>query len=93
MAFINYSSREIQLKIVYYGAALCGKTTNLVTLHKQITHAQKGELVSLATDADRTLFFDFPLAQHEDAAGLHHPLPALHRAGPGDLQHHASAGA
>jgi mutual gliding-motility protein MglA len=59
MAFINYSSREIQLKIVYYGAALCGKTTNLVTLHKQITQAQKGELVSLATDADRTLFFDF----------------------------------
>jgi signal recognition particle receptor subunit beta len=59
MAFINYSSREIQLKIVYYGAALCGKTTNLVTLHKQIQHAQKGELVSLATDADRTLFFDF----------------------------------
>src|ERR1700760_5040849 len=59
MAFINYSSREIQLKIVYYGAALCGKTTNLVTLHKQIPHAQKGELVSLATDADRTLFFDF----------------------------------
>jgi signal recognition particle receptor subunit beta len=59
MAFINYSSREIQLKIVYYGAALCGKTTNLVTLHKQITQAQKGDLVSLATDADRTLFFDF----------------------------------
>jgi signal recognition particle receptor subunit beta len=59
MAFINYSSREIQLKIVYYGAALCGKTTNLVTLHRQITQAQKGELVSLATDADRTLFFDF----------------------------------
>ncbi|MEM1059681.1 MAG: Rab family GTPase [Verrucomicrobiota bacterium] len=59
MAFINYSSREIQLKIVYYGAALCGKTTNLVTLHKRITQAQKGDLVSLATDADRTLFFDF----------------------------------
>ena len=59
MAFINYSSREIQLKIVFYGAAMCGKTTNLVTLHKLITNAQKGELVSLATDADRTLFFDF----------------------------------
>jgi signal recognition particle receptor subunit beta len=59
MAFINYSSREIQLKIVYYGAAMCGKTTNLMTLHEQVTHAQKGELVSLATDADRTLFFDF----------------------------------
>jgi mutual gliding-motility protein MglA len=59
MAFINYSKREIQLKIVYYGAALCGKTTNLVTLHQRINYAQKGELVSLATDADRTLFFDF----------------------------------
>lgn len=59
MAFINYSSREIQLKIVYYGCALCGKTTNLVTLHQRINGAQKGDLVSLATDTDRTLFFDF----------------------------------
>ncbi len=59
MAFINYSKREIQLKIVYYGCALCGKTTNLVKLHESITGTQKGELVSLATDADRTLFFDF----------------------------------
>src|ERR1700692_2718882 len=70
MAFINYSSREIQLKIVYYGAALCGKTTNLVTLHKQITHAQKGELVSLATDADRTLFFDFLSLNTKTLPGL-----------------------
>jgi signal recognition particle receptor subunit beta len=59
MAFINYSKREIQLKIVYYGCALCGKTTNLVNLHSGITSTQKGDLVSLATDADRTLFFDF----------------------------------
>jgi signal recognition particle receptor subunit beta len=59
MAFINYSRREIQLKIVYYGCALCGKTTNLVSLHERISGNQKGELVSLATDADRTLFFDF----------------------------------
>ncbi|MEM6822666.1 MAG: GTPase domain-containing protein [Verrucomicrobiota bacterium] len=59
MAFINYSKREIQLKIVYYGCALCGKTTNLINLHSGITSTQKGELVSLATDADRTLFFDF----------------------------------
>lgn len=65
MAFINYSSREIQLKIVYYGCALGGKTTNLVTLHKMIQSEQKGELVSLATDADRTLFFDF-LGLHTD---------------------------
>ncbi|MGF1678819.1 MAG: ATP/GTP-binding protein [Candidatus Methylacidiphilales bacterium] len=59
MAFINYSKREIQLKIVYYGCALCGKTTNLINLHAGINNTQKGELVSLATDADRTLFFDF----------------------------------
>lgn len=59
MAFINYSRREIQLKIVYYGCALCGKTTNLISLHQRINSAQKGELVSLSTDADRTLFFDF----------------------------------
>lgn len=59
MAFINYSKREIQLKIVYYGCALCGKTTNLINLHSGISSTQKGELVSLATDADRTLFFDF----------------------------------
>ncbi|MEM1158024.1 MAG: GTPase domain-containing protein [Verrucomicrobiota bacterium] len=59
MAFINYSKREIQLKIVYYGCALCGKTTNLINLHSGINSTQKGELVSLATDADRTLFFDF----------------------------------
>jgi signal recognition particle receptor subunit beta len=59
MAFINYSKREIQLKIVYYGCALSGKTTNLINLHGGITSTQKGDLVSLATDADRTLFFDF----------------------------------
>lgn len=59
MAFINYSNREIQLKIVYYGPALCGKTTNLSILHERVNAKQKGDLVSLATDADRTLFFDF----------------------------------
>jgi signal recognition particle receptor subunit beta len=59
MAFINYSSREIQLKIVFYGAALCGKTTNLVALHQKVQGTQKGELISLATETDRTLFFDF----------------------------------
>lgn len=59
MAFLNYSTREIQLKIVYYGCAMGGKTTNLVSLHKKINNDQKGDLVSMATDADRTLFFDF----------------------------------
>ena len=59
MPTINYASKEIQFKIVYYGAALCGKTTNLVYIHSRISPAHRGDLVSLATAADRTLFFDF----------------------------------
>lgn len=59
MAIINYANKEVQFKIVYYGPALCGKTTNLAYIHSQITESNKGELVSLATAADRTLFFDF----------------------------------
>ncbi|MCK5802380.1 MAG: gliding-motility protein MglA [Lentisphaeria bacterium] len=59
MAFINHESREIQLKIVYYGPALCGKTTNLETVHKMIRRDHKGDLTSLDTAKDRTLFFDF----------------------------------
>jgi signal recognition particle receptor subunit beta len=59
MAFVNYESREIQLKIVYYGPALCGKTTNLQTIHRMVRDDSKGNLTSLATAQDRTLFFDF----------------------------------
>ena len=59
MAIINYANKEVQFKIVYYGPALCGKTTNLAYIHSQIAETNKGELVSLATAADRTLFFDF----------------------------------
>lgn len=59
MAIINYASKEVQFKIVYYGPALCGKTTNLAYIHSQVMDTNKGELVSLATAADRTLFFDF----------------------------------
>lgn len=59
MAFVNYASREIQLKIVYYGCGLCGKTTNLQVIHQMIRPDSKGELTSLATSQDRTLFFDF----------------------------------
>src|ERR1044071_4051162 len=59
MSIINYASKEIQFKIVYYGPALCGKTTNLAYVHSQINPDNRGELVSLATAADRTLFFDF----------------------------------
>lgn len=59
MSFVNYAAREIQLKIVYYGCAMCGKTTNLQVIHKMIRDDAKGDLTSLATMQDRTLFFDF----------------------------------
>lgn len=61
MAIINQATKELQVKVVYYGPALCGKTTNLVQVHSQVQCQQgnKGKLVSLATSSDRTLFFDF----------------------------------
>lgn len=63
MSFINYSSKEINCKIVYYGPGLCGKTTNLQYIYKKTNPEQKGKLISLATETERTLFFDFlPLA-------------------------------
>jgi hypothetical protein len=59
MTFINYASREINCKIVYYGPGLCGKTTNIQWIYEQAHPEKKGKLVSLATETDRTLFFDF----------------------------------
>jgi hypothetical protein len=60
MAIINQATKELQVKIVYYGPAMGGKTTNLIKVHENIQTAQeKGKLVSLATSSDRTLFFDF----------------------------------
>jgi signal recognition particle receptor subunit beta len=59
MTFINYASREINCKIVYYGPGLCGKTTNLQYIYDSTAPTSKGKLISLATETDRTLFFDF----------------------------------
>jgi len=59
MTFINYASREINCKIVYYGPGLCGKTTNLQYIYDATAPTAKGKLISLATETDRTLFFDF----------------------------------
>ena len=59
MTFINYASREINCKIVYYGPGLCGKTTNLQYIFDTTAPQAKGKLISLATETDRTLFFDF----------------------------------
>ncbi len=66
MSFINYSSREISCKIVYYGPGLCGKTTNLQYIYAKTNPEAKGKMISLATETDRTLFFDFlPLSLAE----------------------------
>jgi signal recognition particle receptor subunit beta len=66
MSFINYSSREINCKIVFYGPGLCGKTTNLQWIYKKTNPESKGKMISLATETERTLFFDFlPLALGE----------------------------
>lgn len=59
MTFINYASREINCKIVYYGPGLGGKTTNLQYIYDSTSPQAKGKLISLATESDRTLFFDF----------------------------------
>ncbi len=57
--FVNWQLRELNLKIVYYGPALSGKTTNLEQIHARIDPRRRGELVSLRTHEDRTLYFDF----------------------------------
>jgi len=66
MSFINYAAREINCKIVYYGPGLCGKTTNLQYVYARTNPEMKGKMISLATETERTLFFDFlPLALGE----------------------------
>ena len=70
MTFINYASREINCKIVYYGPGLGGKTTNLAMLHERLVTEHRGRLVTLETADDRTLFFDMlPLLWH-----VNHPM-------------------
>jgi mutual gliding-motility protein MglA len=70
MPLLSYASREIQFKIVYYGPALAGKTANLIYIHSRIGEAYRGDLVSLATSADRTLFFDLLPLHAEILQGL-----------------------
>jgi signal recognition particle receptor subunit beta len=59
LSFINFAAREINCKIVYYGAGLGGKTTNLQYIYDKTGQQQKGKMISLATETERTLFFDF----------------------------------
>src|SRR6187455_2476080 len=66
MSLINYASREINCKLVYYGPGLGGKTTNLEYIYEKVAPSAKGKLISLATETERTLFFDFlPLSLGE----------------------------
>jgi signal recognition particle receptor subunit beta len=59
MVLFNYATKELTAKVVYYGAGLCGKTTNLQWIHEKLPIRNKGKMLSLATETDRTLFFDF----------------------------------
>lgn len=70
MVVFNPQKKEIDIKVVYYGPALCGKTTNLKSVHLNLNPRQRGELVSLATKDDRTLFFDFLPIQLENIRGF-----------------------
>ena len=70
MAVFNFSKKEINVKIVYYGPALCGKTTNLQFLHQRLKPEQRGKMISLATEEDRTLFFDFLPIELESVRGF-----------------------
>lgn len=68
--FINWSRRELNLKVVYYGPALSGKTTNLEQIYKRMDPRRRSEMVSLKTSEDRTLFFDFLQLELGKVAGL-----------------------
>ncbi|MEN9722568.1 MAG: cell polarity determinant GTPase MglA [Pseudomonadota bacterium] len=66
MSFINYAAKEIHCKIIYYGAGLCGKTTNVQYIYEHTQQERRGKLVNLSTENERTLFFDFlPLSVGE----------------------------
>jgi hypothetical protein len=73
--FVNWQLRELNLKIVYYGPALSGKTTNLEQIHAKVNPKRRGELVSLKTKEDRTLYFDFLQIELGKISGL---TPKIH---------------
>jgi signal recognition particle receptor subunit beta len=92
MVLFNYSTKELTAKVVYYGPGLCGKTTNLQWIHEKLPIKNKGKMLSLATETDRTLFFDFLPIEIGTIRGMRTANPALHRAGTGLLQRHAPHG-
>lgn len=73
--YINWARRELNLKIVYYGPPMSGKTTNLVVIHRRTDPSRRGELISLNTSDDRTLYFDFLRLDLNKIGGL---TPRIH---------------
>ncbi len=70
MALFNHATKEVTAKLVYYGPGLCGKTTNLQWIHGHLAFKSKGKIVSLSTQTDRTLFFDFLPSSSGPCAGM-----------------------
>lgn len=70
MPLINFAAREINYKIVYYGCGLCGKTTNIQYIHRKVNPNTRGKLVSIATEEERTLYFDFLPLSLENVKGM-----------------------
>ena len=85
MPFINFPAREINCKLVYYGPGLGGKTANLQWIYEHTGANQKGKMVSLATETDRTLFFDFLPLDLGSRARIPHAISPVHRTGAGFL--------
>ena len=88
MANLNFAKKELNQKIVYYGTGLCGKTTNLRTIYAALNPQRKGKMMSLATELDQTLFFDFLPVDLGDAKGwkLRYHLYTV----PGQIYYNAS---
>ena len=93
MAIISFRSDEIHCKIVYYGPGRGGKTTNLIAIHKALGHQVRGELLSIDTAGDRTLFFDFLPMDLGTIRKVPHKDLSIHSAGPGAVQRYTETGA
>ena len=93
MALINVAAREIHGKIVYYGPGLCGKTTNLQYIHGKIPTGTKGDLLSIATETERTLFFDFLPLDLGKVQGFTDSISSVHGPGPGIVRTNQNRGA
>ena len=91
MSMINYASREVNCKIVYYGTGLGGKTTNLEYIYSRVNPDTTGKMISLATETDRTISFDFLPIDLGEVRGFKTRFQYVHGARSGVLQRESSA--